>query len=252
MKYRLVARFTSSKVIAQIVYATLTGDRVLCQANSTELSRWGLTAGLTNYSSAYCTGLLLARRLLSQLKMDKLYAGKDKIDGEDYCVGEEPNPERRPFKAVLDIGLVRTTTGNKVFGVLKGAVDGGLYVPHGSSRFPGNVTEGETKEYNTEKHRERIFGEHVDEYMASLKEEGEQEYKDQFSQWDKCLKTNKVSSVKALYEKVHAGIMKDPAFKKKAVKANPDRKHSQFRKPKVGRKVRKERANKKIQLALEN
>jgi len=36
----------------------------MAAADSTELKRYGLTAGLTNYSSAYCTGLLLARRLL--------------------------------------------------------------------------------------------------------------------------------------------------------------------------------------------
>lgn len=76
--------------------------------------------------------------------MDKLYKGKETIDGADYNVGETQNPDRRPFKAVLDIGLVRTTTGNKVFACLKGAVDGGLYIPHSSSRFPGNVNDGET------------------------------------------------------------------------------------------------------------
>jgi len=108
--------------------------------------------------------------------MDKLYAGKDKIDGEDYCVGENPNPDRRPFKAVLDIGLVRTTTGNKVFGALKGAVDGGLYIPHSSGRFPGNSTDGDNKEYNTEVHRDRIFGVHVDNYMAQLKEDDEEDF----------------------------------------------------------------------------
>lgn len=225
VKYRMVVRFTSQKIICQIVYATLTGDRVLCQANSTELSKWGLTAGLTNYSSSYCTGLLLARRLLSQLKMDKLYAGKDKIDGEDYCVGENPNPDRRPFKAVLDIGLVRTTTGNKVFGALKGAVDGGLYIPHSSGRFPGNFTDGDNKEYNTEVHRDRIFGVHVDNYMAQLKEDDEEDFNRQFSQWSACLKKAGVSSVKALYEKIHAGILKDSSFKKKTTKANPDRAH---------------------------
>jgi large subunit ribosomal protein L5e len=37
----------------------------------------------------------------------------------------------------LDTGLHRTTTGSKVFGVMKGAVDGGLYVPHSVKRFPG-------------------------------------------------------------------------------------------------------------------
>jgi large subunit ribosomal protein L5e len=42
----------------------MNGDVVLCSAESDELKRFGVTAGLTNYSAAYCTGLLLARRLL--------------------------------------------------------------------------------------------------------------------------------------------------------------------------------------------
>lgn len=31
----------------------------------------------------------------------------------------EPADTRRPFRALLDVGLVRTTTGNRVFGALK-------------------------------------------------------------------------------------------------------------------------------------
>jgi len=62
--------------------------------------------------------------------------------------------------------------------------------------------------------------------MESLKEESQEDYNTQFSQWDKCLKANKLTSVKALYEKVHAAILKDPSFNKKTTKANPDRKHS--------------------------
>jgi len=38
---------------------------------------------------------------------------------------------------VLDVGLVRTTCGNRVFGALKGACDGGLHIPHSTKRFPG-------------------------------------------------------------------------------------------------------------------
>lgn len=34
-KYRLVVRITNSKVIAQVIYATITGDKVFCQAEST-------------------------------------------------------------------------------------------------------------------------------------------------------------------------------------------------------------------------
>ena len=31
----------------------------------------------------------------------------------------EPTESRRPFRALLDVGLIRTTTGNRVFGALK-------------------------------------------------------------------------------------------------------------------------------------
>lgn len=69
--------------------------------------------------------------------MDKFYPGNTEVNGEKYDVNENPSDERRPFKAFLDTGLRRTTTGSRVFGVLKGAVDGGLYVPHSTKRFPG-------------------------------------------------------------------------------------------------------------------
>ena len=32
---------------------------------------------------------------------------------------------------------MRTSSGARVFGVLKGAVDGGLDIPHSNKRFPG-------------------------------------------------------------------------------------------------------------------
>jgi len=63
-KYRLVVRRTNSRILTQVIYSTLKGDRVLCAAESDELKTFGLTAGLTNYASAYCTGLLIGRRLL--------------------------------------------------------------------------------------------------------------------------------------------------------------------------------------------
>ena len=34
------------------------------------------------------------------------------------------------FRCYLDVGLVRTSTGARVFGAMKGAVDGGLDMPH--------------------------------------------------------------------------------------------------------------------------
>lgn len=76
--------------------------------------------------------------------MDKKYTGNKDVNGEYYCVDElydNGDADRRPFKAVLDIGLVRTTTGNKVFGAMKGACDGGIFVPHSEDRFPGYYKE---------------------------------------------------------------------------------------------------------------
>ena len=51
-------------------------------------------------------------------------------------VEDDYEGDRRPFKAVLDVGLKRTTVGSRVFGVLKGAADGGLHIPHSTKRFP--------------------------------------------------------------------------------------------------------------------
>lgn len=39
----------------------------MCQASSNELPRYGVKVGLKNYGAAYCTGLLVARRLLRSL-----------------------------------------------------------------------------------------------------------------------------------------------------------------------------------------
>jgi len=69
--------------------------------------------------------------------MEKFYAGIEKIDGGYFDVSENPNEERRPFKAIMDSGLFRTTTGARIFGAMKGAIDGGLYIPHSEKRFPG-------------------------------------------------------------------------------------------------------------------
>merc|ERR1712071_582973 len=49
------------------------GDVVVCAAYSHELPLYGVKVGLTNYAAAYCTGLLLARRLLKKFKLDTLY-----------------------------------------------------------------------------------------------------------------------------------------------------------------------------------
>jgi len=198
--------------LCQVIYATIQGDRVLAAADSRELKRFGLEAGLTNYAACYATGLLVARRLLSKTGLDKLYAGAKKVDGEDYDVQNDvKGTERRPFKAVLDVGLIRTTTGNRVFGCLKGACDGGLHVPHSTKRFPGYSAEGGKETYNAKVHRERIFGLHVEKHMKTLRDSDKDAYAKQYSQWDAALKKANVTSLEKLYTKVHEEIRKNPA-----------------------------------------
>lgn len=62
-KYRLVVRFSNKDITCQVAYAKIEGDVVLAAAYSHELPQFGVTVGLTNYAAAYCTGLLLARRV---------------------------------------------------------------------------------------------------------------------------------------------------------------------------------------------
>lgn len=67
--------------------------------------------------------------MLTQLNLAEKYQGVDEVDGEEYNV-EYEGEGSKPFRAFLDVGLTRTTTGNRVFAVLKGALDGGMDVPH--------------------------------------------------------------------------------------------------------------------------
>lgn len=213
-KYRLVARFTNTKVICQIAYALVDGDRILCQASSTELPRYGLKVGLKNYAASYCTGLLVARRLLQKIGLDDVYEGNTEVDGEvvkteygkkTYYV-DEVDEDKRPFRALMDVGCKATTTGCRIFGALKGAADGGLDVPHNEKRFPGYDRDG--KEYDADMHRERIFGGHVGEYMEYLEEEDNQKYQEHFASY--IANDAEADGLEDLYEKVHEKIREDP------------------------------------------
>merc|ERR1712012_1166701 len=53
---------------------------------SHELKRYGLEVGLTNYAACYCTGLLLARRLLKKFGMDD-YEGLIENEDEGVRIG---------------------------------------------------------------------------------------------------------------------------------------------------------------------
>ncbi|XP_068220513.1 large ribosomal subunit protein uL18B [Palaemon carinicauda] len=204
-KYRMIVRITNTNVIAQIAYARIEGDVVIASAYSHELVKYGVKVGLTNYAACYCTGLLLSRRVLKKLKLDGLYEGQTEVNGEMYNV-EDVEEGPGAFRANLDIGLARTTTGAKIFGVMKGAVDGGIEVPHSEKRFPGY--DKEAKEFNASVLRDHIFGKHIADYMRELMDEDEDAYKRQFSRYIKAGIT--ADELEEIYKKAHAGIRADP------------------------------------------
>lgn len=230
-KYRLVVRFSNRDIICQIIYSKIEGDYVLTAAYGHELGRYGIPVGQTNYSSAYAVGLLLARRTLAKLGLDSKYQGNQKVSGEDYNV-EALADGPKPFRAVLDVGLKRTSTGSKLFAVVKGACDGGIDVPHSVSRFAGYDTEG--KKLKADVLRKYIFGGHVAEYMRSLREEDQAKYETRFSQFIK----NKIGAddVEKMYTKAHAAIRANPAMVKKEPKKITT--HKRFQKQKLTRAQR--------------
>jgi len=210
-KYRFVVRVTNRDVITQIIAADLTHDVVIAAAYSHELPRYGIKLGLTNYAACYATGLLLARRVNSKFGLK--FEGQTKVDGEDFNVEPSEDEEApKPFKALLDVGLARTTSGARVFGALKGATDGGIDIPHNDHRYPGSKREGTEWATSAETHRKYIFGGHIAEYMKALQEENEEAYNTQFKRYvDAGISGDKLEG---LYTKAHAAIRADPNKKR--------------------------------------
>jgi len=223
-RFRFVVRFSNQFVLCQVISATMTGDEILCSAHSSELKKYGVVAGLKNYAAAYCTGLLCARRLLTNMKFTN-------EDGDEQTLSElyEPVPcdghvrsvkygrrtlyvedlewetERRPFRCNLDVGVKATTLGSRLFGALKGASDGGLDIPHSHKRFPGYSPE--KKKYNAKAHLDRIYGVHVSKYMEKLQKDDAAKYAEHFSKFIEAGKGP--DSIKKMYEDAHAAILED-------------------------------------------
>ena len=134
---RLVVRPSNKHITAQLVRAHPDGDEVLASAHSSELKEFGWKAPCGNLPAAYLTGLLVGRRAKARGITD----------------------------AILDIGLHARGPGSRVFAAAKGAVDGGVNVPHDDSALPT---------------RERIQGDHVESYSKKLASNTER-YKRVFS-----------------------------------------------------------------------
>merc|ERR1711934_355051 len=219
-KYRFVVRFTNKDIICQVISSKIKGDICHTAAYAHELPRYGLSVGLTNYSAAYCVGLLCARRLLQKYGLDQKFAGTEggTAEFEDCFVIAEDDDEEGPsaFHALLDVGLKRTTLGSKIFAAMKGAFDGGLEIPHNQKKFYGY--DADEKEYSAEDNRERILGGHVSSYMESLKEEEPEEYEEKFKKY--IQKGVDAEGMEDMYLNVH-----------KAIRANPEHVPTEKKKP---------------------
>merc|ERR1719458_1422535 len=183
---------------------------VVAQANSSELTKYGVSVGQKNYAAAYCTGLLVARRVLKSFGLDEAFKGKEEADGEDYHV-EDEETDQRPLKCILDVGLQTTASGHRMWGALKGAVDGGLHVPHSNKKFPGFKAaeeKGQESEYDADAHKEKIFGLHVKEYMEMMEEEDPTKYEAHFAKYiENDINAEKIEE---MYTEAHEKIRENP------------------------------------------
>merc|ERR1712039_806750 len=150
--------------------------------------------------------------------LDDQFKGKEELDGEEYHV-EDEDGERRPFKCILDVGIRTTCVGARMWGALKGAVDGGLHIPHSNKNFPGFKAaeeKGQEDEYDGETHKARIFGEHVKEYMEMLSEEDPTKYEAHFAKFIEAgIDADKMED---MYSDAHAKIKEDPTGQESASK----------------------------------
>jgi large subunit ribosomal protein L18 len=106
---RAVVRFSHGRVLVAVTGYDPVGDKILAAAESTELSRAGYPEhSLVSTPAAYLTGYLAGLRA--------------KRSGHT--------------EAVLDAGLRRPANGGRLLGALKGLLDAGVTIPHGTTGFP--------------------------------------------------------------------------------------------------------------------
>lgn len=141
-KPRLVARRSLNNFIAQIVIydKEKNQDKVLIGVHSKILEKFGWKYHRGNLPSAYLTGLIIGKLALMK------------------GINE----------AIFDIGRHKSTKGNSLYALLKGAVDAGLKINYSEDIMPSE---------------DRIRGEHIANYAKLLKKENPDKFKRQFSRY---------------------------------------------------------------------
>ena len=137
---RLVARKTNKHIIAQMITASIEGDKVIASAHSSELrKKYGWLGSLKNLPAAYLTGLLAGFK-----------AKKAGIE-----------------KAILDVGVKKPNPGSRIYAGLKGVLDAGVNIPHDpevlpdESRLRGEHIAAYWKKLEDPQLRERLFSQYL-------------------------------------------------------------------------------------------
>lgn len=104
---RMVVRKSLKYITAQLIQYYPKGDKVLINATSKDLKKYGWNGYCRNLPSGYLLGMLIGKKAIK--------SGFD--------------------NAVLDIGL-NNRNSSILFAVLKGAIDAGLKIPHEEKIYP--------------------------------------------------------------------------------------------------------------------
>ncbi len=107
-EFRAVVRRSNKNVDIQFADFGMTGDKIVAQATSKELSKYGWDKSCSNIPAAYLTGYLAGKRA--------------KKAGIEY--------------ANLDIGMQNPKHGGVLFAAVAGMCDAGLEIPHGEDVLP--------------------------------------------------------------------------------------------------------------------
>jgi large subunit ribosomal protein L18 len=107
-KPRLVVRRSLQFIQAQIISYEKGGDKTLASSTSKSFKKLGWNFACDNTSAAYLVGFAIGKVAL-----------RNNIQ-----------------EAILDSGLYRSTKGNRIYAVVKGARDAGLNIPVGEEMLP--------------------------------------------------------------------------------------------------------------------
>lgn len=142
-KLRFIIRISLKNITAQIAEYNEKGDKILVSTSSKELEKkFGWKTSRTNLPASYLTGYLAGK-----------YAVKKGIK-----------------EAILDIGLLNSVKGGKIYSALKGALDAGLTIPYSEDVLPSE---------------DSIKGVNIANYAVKLSKDDKKKYEKIFSSYIK-------------------------------------------------------------------